>query len=103
MSHVILDHEAPNQEHAAALVLRALSTAQAEGRRADLDELSTELGVRRAELRALLSTLHRQGLVDVMRMRPTLEGFAIGRALEGLPVAPLRRRAIPAAPASRAA
>ncbi|HVY46415.1 MAG TPA: hypothetical protein VHB21_11075 [Minicystis sp.] len=87
-------------EHVGVLVLRALVAAR--GRRATLDELAKKLGVRRAELRATLSTLHRQGLVDVLRMRPTLAGFALGRAAAGLSVSPLRAEApaIPAAPIS---
>jgi DNA-binding IclR family transcriptional regulator len=95
--------EAPNHEHAAMLVLRALSVAQADGRRVGLEELAAELGLRRAELRSMLSALHRQGLVDVLRMRPTLSGFAMGRSLECLAIAPLRRRARAPIDATRAA
>ena len=39
------------------------------------------LEVRRADVRVCLSELHEEGLIEVLRMRLTLEGFAFGRAL----------------------
>ena len=64
-----------------AHVLRLLAVAQREERLLTLDDVVAELGVRRADVRARLSELHQEGLVDVLRMRLTLEGFAFGTAL----------------------
>jgi DNA-binding IclR family transcriptional regulator len=72
-------------------LVRALSRAQNEGRRHDLDTLVRELGVRRGDVRSLVSSLDREGYVDALRMRLTLRGFALGRALEGLALPPVRR------------
>ena len=91
-------NQAPKTEHVGMLVLRELADAQDRGTRVGLDELVSTLGVRRAELRAIVSRLHQQGLVDALRMRPTLQGFAMGRAAAGLTLKPLRE--IPAAPIS---
>jgi len=82
---------APASEAIAIHLLHALTSAQREGRRIDLDELTAELGARRGDVRRTLSALHRAGFVDVLHMRPTLQGFAIGVALEGQPLVPLRR------------
>lgn len=62
-------------------VLRALAEAQTEGRRTNLETLVDQLQVRRHDVRGVVTTLHQQGLVDVLHMRLTLEGFAIGRSL----------------------
>jgi len=69
-------------------VLRALAEAQTEGRRTNLETLVDQLQVRRHDVRGVVTTLHQQGLVDVLHMRLTLEGFAIGRSLlqQKLPV-----------------
>ena len=84
---------APSGEAIAIHLLRALTTAQREDRRLDLDELVSEVGARRAEVRRTLSALHRGGYVDVLRMRLTLKGFAIGQALSATDLIPLRARA----------
>jgi hypothetical protein len=64
-------------------LLQALAHARTTERRITLDDLAVDVGARRGDIRRVLSVLHRQGLVDVVRMRPTLSGFAIGRALQG--------------------
>ncbi len=71
-------------------ILRAMSVAQRDDRRVDLDGLSVELGARRADVRGALSALHQQGLVDVVKMRLTLAGFALGTSFASRPLAPLR-------------
>ena len=48
-----------------------------------VESLATDLGVRRVDVRRALSALHKQGLMDVVQMRLTLAGFALGKALEG--------------------
>jgi hypothetical protein len=71
-------------------LLRALTAARTAERTTSLDELVVDVGARRGDVRRVLSALHKQGLVDVVRMRPTLAGFAIGRALEGKRLRPFR-------------
>jgi Mn-dependent DtxR family transcriptional regulator len=74
-------------------LVRALSRAQHEGRRHDLETLTRELGVRRTDVRGLVSALDREGYVDALRMRLTLRGFVLGRSLEGAALPPIRRAA----------
>ena len=75
-------------------ILQALARAQMEGRLSNLETLRDELEVRRADIRKPVSQLHREGMLDVLRMRLTLEGFAIGRALEDETLPPLRKPAM---------
>ena len=75
----------------AAHVLNALAAARSEGVRLDLDSLSAALDVRRSDVRAVLSRLHREGFVDAQRMQLTLAGFAVAHALDGALLPPLRR------------
>ena len=62
-------------------VLQALAHAQTDGERATLDTLVDQLKVRRRDVRAVVTALHQQGLVDAIHMRVTLQGFAVGRSL----------------------
>ena len=73
-----------------AHILQALAKAQFEGRRTDLDELIREVGARRADVRSALSALHREGYLDVLRMRLTMRGFAIASALRDATLPALR-------------
>ena len=71
-------------------LLRAIAKAAARGRATDLEALATDIGVRKVDCRAALSTLHRQGYVDVLRMRPTLTGFALGASIRNATLDPVR-------------
>ena len=82
---------APSAEVMASHLLAAIARAAEEGRRTNLEILAEEVGLRRAEARRTLSALDRQGLIDVVRMRPTLLGFAVGRGLEARGLPSLRR------------
>src|SRR5262245_27296374 len=82
---------APASEAIAIHLLHASASAQPEGRRIGLAELTAALGARRGGVRRILSALHRAGFVDVLLMALTMRGFAIGVALEGRPLVPLRR------------
>ncbi|APR75316.1 Hypothetical protein A7982_00662 [Minicystis rosea] len=62
-----------------------------EGRRHDLETLTSELRVRRGDIRTVVSALHREGYLDALRMRLTLTGFALGRSYVGQPLPQLRR------------
>lgn len=79
-----------NQQTVSAHVLRALAQAQIEGKLSNLETLTEEVGVRRTDVRAALSALHREGYLDVLRMRLTLQGFALGRAYVGAELPELR-------------
>lgn len=79
-----------NQQTLSAHVLRALAQAQIEGHVSNLETLVEELRVRRTDVRAVLSSLHREGYLDVLRMRLTLAGFALGRAYLGEQLPELR-------------
>jgi DNA-binding GntR family transcriptional regulator len=83
----------PTPEAIASHLMAAVTRAAIDGRRTNLEELAQEVGVRRVEARSALSALDRQGLLDVMRMRPTLLGFGVGRALVARGLAPLRDEA----------
>jgi len=71
-------------------ILRALADAQTEGRRESLETLVEQVQVRRRDVRAAVSGLHQQGLVDAIHMRLTLQGFAVGRSLGARVLPPLR-------------
>jgi DNA-binding Lrp family transcriptional regulator len=91
---------APADDVLAIHVMRELTSLQREGRVATLADLAGALGVRRADVRRVVSALHRQGYVDALRMKPTLAGFALGSALIGAELTPMRkvdRALIPAA------
>ncbi len=79
----------------AAYILQALTLAQMEGRSENLETLIDKLRVRRKDIRSTLTVLHHQGMVDVLYMRLTLSGFAVGTGLVG--------QALPALRAPRAA
>jgi DNA-binding IclR family transcriptional regulator len=81
-------------------VLQALAQAQTEGQASSLETLTEALRVRRTDIRRTVTLLHRQGYVDALRMRLTLEGFAIGRAYLGATLPPLRQAAPLAAAAA---
>ncbi len=70
-----------NHKTVAAYVLQALARAQIEGRTMNLEDLIDEIKVRRRDIRTVMTKLHQQGFVDVLRMRLTLSGFAIGASL----------------------
>jgi hypothetical protein len=74
----------------AAYILQALTLAQSEGRSENLETLVEKLRVRRKDVRSTLSMLHRQGFLDILRMRLTLSGFTVGTALLGQALPALR-------------
>ncbi len=74
-------------------ILQAVAAAQTEDRRSNLETLRDELEVRRTDIRAAVSQLHREGMLDALTMRLTLQGFAIGQALSGAELPPLRAAA----------
>jgi Mn-dependent DtxR family transcriptional regulator len=78
----------------AAHILRALAISQEDEdsfSTPTLESLTEELEVRRADVRTTLSELHREGLVDVARMRLTMTGLALATAFTRSNLAPIRR------------
>ena len=71
----------PASDVIAIHLLRALTRYAREDRRVSLEDLSRDLGVRKADARRILTALDRRGFVDVLHMRPTMLGFAVGHAL----------------------
>jgi DNA-binding IscR family transcriptional regulator len=65
----------------AAHVVVILAHAQELGRIVRLDELASEIGVRKADVRDVVTRLHAEGHVDALRLRLTLSGFALATSL----------------------
>ncbi|MCC6559462.1 MAG: hypothetical protein IT372_41615 [Polyangiaceae bacterium] len=83
-----------NSKHLAPHLLKALFLLRAEGATVTLETLTHELKVRRADVRRAVTALHREGLLDALRMRLTLRGLALGAAFAGATLRPLRRPAL---------
>jgi DNA-binding Lrp family transcriptional regulator len=67
---------APDDKQVAFGAMELMRIAQAEGRRITALDLARTLEVRRVDVRRIVSDLDRRGLVDALRMRLTLLGFA---------------------------
>jgi DNA-binding IclR family transcriptional regulator len=75
----------------APYVLRLLAAAQKAGRPTNLEEITEKLDVRRSDVRATITALHQQGLLDATTYRLSLEGFAIGSSLRNKKMPPVRQ------------
>jgi hypothetical protein len=84
------EDRAPRADVLAIHVMNALTRARVKGRVISLEDVALEVGARKVDVRRVVTALDRQGLVDAARMRPTLLGFAIGRALRGEALRTLR-------------
>lgn len=71
----------------APYVLTVLYEAQVEGRMMTLASLVDELKVRKMDIRRTVTALHQQGYLDVLTMRLSFVGFALGAKYkkQGLP------------------
>jgi DNA-binding Lrp family transcriptional regulator len=67
---------APDDGLVALGAMSLMRAAQEEGRRITALDLAQTLEVRRVDVRRIVSELDRRGLVDALRMRLTLLGFA---------------------------
>lgn len=95
-----MNAHSPSPRAVAAHVLVALARAQARGLAVDSEALARAIGVRKLDLRAVVTKLHDEGHIDATRMRLTLSGLAIATALRGQKLPALRtRRAVVAAAA----
>ncbi|MFO0735295.1 MAG: hypothetical protein U0270_05420 [Labilithrix sp.] len=88
-----------NTKAVAAHVLRHLASAQSKGRLMHLEMLANDIGVRREDVRHVVTSLHEEGHVDAKRMKLTLSGFAIAASMRECMLAPAR--AIPMPPPSQ--
>lgn len=76
----------------AAHVVVTLSAAQAQGRALRLDELASEIGIRKADVRNVVSRLHAEGHLDALRLRLTMTGLALATSLAGCQLLEMRRQ-----------
>lgn len=76
----------------AAHVIRHLAHAQHRGRAVRLDELAESVGVRRTDVRDVVTRLDVEGHVDAKRMKLTMTGLAVAASLEGCKLREPRRR-----------
>lgn len=74
----------------AAHVLRHLANAQARGRMARLDELAMEVGVRRTDVREVVSQLDAEGHVDATRLKLTMTGLVLAASMRATKLRPVR-------------
>jgi transcription initiation factor IIE alpha subunit len=82
----------PSMKSLAAHVIVTLAHAQADGRAVRLDELASEIGVRKADVRDVVTRLHAEGHVDGLRLRLTMSGLALGAVLASCTLKEPRRR-----------
>ncbi len=75
----------------AAHVVVTLADAQEEGRALRLDELAAEIGVRKVDVRHVVTRLHAEGHVDALRLRLTMSGLALATSLAASALPDLRR------------
>jgi DNA-binding IscR family transcriptional regulator len=76
----------------AAHIIVALAHAQEHGRVLRLDELASEVGVRKGDVREVVTRLHREGHVDALRLRVTMTGLALAASLSNRTLRATRRR-----------
>lgn len=67
---------------------------------ASLQTLVDDLHVRRADVRATMTALHREGLVNVINTTLTLEGFALAMRFKQVQLPPLRGHQSPSVAAA---
>lgn len=67
----------------AAHVICHIAHEQSRGRAVALDELADTIGVRRVDVRHVVTSLHQEGHVDAKRMKLTMTGLAIAASLDG--------------------
>lgn len=65
----------------ASHVIRELARHQLRGRAVRLDSLAAEIGVRREDVRRVVSALHHEGHVDAKRMRLTMTGLVLAASM----------------------
>ena len=79
----------------ASHVIRELARHQLRGRVARLDTLATEIGVRREDVRRVVTALHHEGHVDAKRMRLTMTGLVLATSMRSCKLPRVREAAAP--------
>jgi transcription initiation factor IIE alpha subunit len=74
-------HASLDTRSIAAHVIVVLAHAQGLGRTVRLDELASEVGVRKADVRQVVTRLHAEGHADALRLRLTMTGLALATSL----------------------
>jgi len=74
----------------ASHVIRELARHQLRGRAARLDDLASEIGVRREDIRKVVTSLHREGHVDAKTMRLTMTGLVLAVSMRKCKLPPVR-------------
>lgn len=74
-------HTSLDTKSIAAHVVVVLAHAQELGRTVRLDELASEIGVRKSDVRQVVTRLHAEGHVDALRLRLTMTGLALATSL----------------------
>lgn len=82
----------PDNKSIAAHVVVTLAHAHGDGRVLRLDELASEIGIRKADVRNVVSQLHAEGHVDAMRLRLTMSGLALATTLSTCTLHDARRQ-----------
>jgi hypothetical protein len=78
----------------AAHVVVSLAHAQELGRVVRLDELASDIGVRKSDVRDVVTRLHAEGHVDALRLRLTMSGFAVATSLSQCKLRDTRRHEV---------
>ncbi len=76
----------------ALYVLREMTIANRFGDRLTLESLSQRIGVRKEDIRGVVTKLDGEDYVDALRMRLTLAGFAVGQSLTKCGLKDLRKK-----------
>lgn len=76
----------------AAHVIRYFAAEQSRGRAVRLDELADAIGVRRVDIRHVVSRLHAEGHVDAKRMKLTMTGLALAVSMKDCKLREPRRK-----------
>lgn len=84
-----------NRQVVAAHVLRHLARAQSRGRLVRLDQLACDIGVRREDIRDVVTSLHAEGHVDAKRMKLTFTGLSIAAAMRECKLRDVRPEPLP--------
>lgn len=77
-----------NDQVLALRIVRAI--AERQGKLTDLRDLAQELGVRRQDVRRVVTKLHIEGFVDALHMRLTMQGLALAGMLDGRRIKAMR-------------
>lgn len=69
-----------------------MAMEQSRGRLVRLDELADAVGVRRVDVRHVVTKLHAEGHVDAKRMKLTMTGLALAASMRDCKLREPRRR-----------